>query len=927
MPVLRSTCEVKLGDVQFIGSLDFPPGMLPLQIHILQAMIGLLRDKRKGFTQQTAARRVSINVIDRWMHCNVYTKADRHVQGQIIKLYAEFEELKKTPYPRRTDKWKEKVQVFHDRVSASLFDIFTPDSRRLKRLELFYGVKMTVEEYQFLEDQRHDRKMFCEDQVDRQWLKTAARREREFLAFERQQEKAKEEVKRMEKVELTDEMVDEVFQTICNSTSHDPDYQMEDEEEDNGEINTETRSKRRRTVINSTPGESSPNTLPENYQHIRNSIQRVRPEYYQTVVALKSRYHCSDQQAVAGIILTGQNLFNLPWKFFDTDKESIDLDTAPCSSNNRRESRVQHIYTLAQIVDKIMLSGDKSTITYHDDGSRKQGTGAFSVQGISIDGVYHALPTLPIATESRANLKDLKLTTLHLLSAVSGVSVETLFSKLDFVMTDSTAHNMEVEKLVAEELNLDHIPEHLLCHTHPVLMMTRVMDGVFKEIEGTIGKDKIFASFNVTPNANQDSIFTQFLDCANRLISHDFDHKPWNKAAEFDIFIAPKKNISVRLASERFTRFCFLCAVTLHHDKDIVQFLRKFDHVTNNLACIVRCFEDIEFLRVFCIVGALLGIHLIEPFVKLTSSKHTTYDDLRIAFPRLYENLLENDVTEFFQFERPALDFISPSTFEKVKYADELVHSIEDALSYYRPQVEKVLRSINKKIASGWQKQRGDIFEFGEHSVSSLTISTMNQSKLKKAPVNNLDAERSVGSINYDLKIRGAKNLSTASTAHVIGKSAALTEGKVAEKKHRQIESQRILPAIVDAWKEKQEKLCQDGLSLKEAQNVSIDQRRNADLNKLKELGGPFTTSSEVRNFQASSITEVKKVERYYLEVRYARDGSLCFPKNSDIFRLKKAYKNLDSATYCSNLIIYFDKIMYRKNVDMADFEEALTKL
>ena len=927
MPVLRSSCEVKLGDVQFLGSLEFPPGMLPQEIHVLQAMIGLLRDQKKGFTKQTAARRVSINLIDQWIHCNVYTKADQNVQNQIIKLYTEFEELKKTPYPRRTDKWKDKVKVFHDRVSTSLFDIFTPDARRLKRLELFYGVRMTEEEYEFLEDQRHHRKMICEDQVDRQWLKTALRREREFLAFERQQAKAKEEVKRMEKVELTDDMVDEVFQTICNSANQDPDYQMEEEEQEEGQEETKIQSKRRRTLINATANESCQNTLPENYQHIRNSIQRVRPEYYKTVVALKSRFHCSDQQAVAGVVLTAQNLFNLPWKFFDTNKESIDLDTAPCSSNNRRESRIQHIFTLAQIVDKIMLSGDKSTITYHDDGSRKQGTGAFSVQGISIDGVYHALPTLPIATETRANLKDLKLTTLHLLSAVSGVSVETLFTKLDFVMTDSTAHNMEVEKLLAEELNLDHVPEHLLCHTHPVLMMTRVMDGVFKEIEATIGKDKIFASFNITPNSNQDSILTQFIDCLNRLISHDFDHKPWNKAAEFDIFIAPKKNISVRLASERFTRFSFLCAVTLHHDKDVAQFLRKFDHVTNNLACIVRCFEDIEFLRVFCIAGALLGIHLIEPFVKLTSSKLTTYDDLKIAFPRLYKNLLEDDVTEFFQFERPALDFISPSTFNEVKYAEELIHSIEDALSCYKPQVEKVLRSINKKIASGWQKQRGDIFEFGDYSVSSLTISTMNQSKLKLAPVNNLDAERSVGSINYDLQIRGAKNLSTSSIAHVIGKSAALTEGKKADKKHRQIESQRILPMIVEAWKEKQAKLCQDGLSLKEAQNVNVDQRRNADLNKLKELGGPFTTSSEVRTFQASSIMEAKKVERYYLEVRYARDGSLCFPKNSDIFRLKKAYKNLDSNTYCSNLIIYFDKIMYRNTVDMADFEQALTNL
>ena len=94
-----------------------------------------------------------------------------------------------------------------------------------------------------------------------------------------------------------------------------------------------------------------------------------------------------------------------------------------------------------------------------------------------------------------------------------------------------------------------------------------------------------------------------------------------------------------------------------------------------------------EFLRPFCVVGAILGIHLIEPFVTLTSSKHTTYDDLKIAFPRLYQNLLNSDITEFLQFERPALDFVSPSIFEAVKYPNEIIQSVFQVLDSYKPQV------------------------------------------------------------------------------------------------------------------------------------------------------------------------------------------------------------------------------------------------
>ena len=232
-----------------------------------------------------------------------------------------------------------------------------------------------------------------------------------------------------------------------------------------------------------------------------------------------------------------------------------------------------------------------------------------------------------------------------------------------------------------------------------------------------------------------------------------------------------------------------------------------------------------------------------------------------------------------------------------------------------------------KRLADGWQRQRGDIFGFGEHEETDLSISSMDEEKLKSAPINNLHAERSVGSVNYGLKIRGAKNLKTVSFSHVIGKSYGLTEGKEVGKKFREMERQKVFPAIVEAWDLKQEQLKKEGLGEKERQNISIDQRRNADLVKLKALGGPFSSSDEVRAFINSELREEKKVDRLYLEVRYARDSCVSFPKNSDIFRLKKSYKKLDVKTFSDNLIIFLDKISFRKDMDWNDFEKALSDL
>ena len=90
------------------------------------------------------------------------------------------------------------------------------------------------------------------------------------------------------------------------------------------------------------------------------------------------------------------------------------------------------------------------------------------------------------------------------------------------------------------------------------------------------------------------SVTEQALDCITRLIIHDFDHKPWNKSKEIDMHITPNKNMSVSLKAERFYCLPLTCAVTLYHFDDVAtSFLDKLQHVTNQLACIVRCFLEL----------------------------------------------------------------------------------------------------------------------------------------------------------------------------------------------------------------------------------------------------------------------------------------------------------------------------------------------
>ena len=121
-----------------------------------------------------------------------------------------------------------------------------------------------------------------------------------------------------------------------------------------------------------------------------------------------------------------------------------------------------------------MESDSDVVISYLDDGSKKQGIGSYSVQGITINDKFRALPTLPIASESRENLAALKLAILNILAVCNPkYSSKQIQEAITFKVTDSTAHNFEVEDIVSLELGTDHIPKQLLCHT--VLMFSRRM--------------------------------------------------------------------------------------------------------------------------------------------------------------------------------------------------------------------------------------------------------------------------------------------------------------------------------------------------------------------------------------------------------------------------------------------------------------------
>lgn len=636
---------MKLGKEEFTTRESFTPWLLPTKREVVERMLFHLMPSGPSKTERTctkdeAAFLVAKELSDHWVQCNVYPMTTTNICKAVRKLYDEFRGLSRSSSKRQTEKWwLGKAKPFVEELERG-FDIRAKSSTAVKKQEQAHGVKETDEEDWFYFNQIFgDRKMVCEAAVDKKWQKCEERKQAEEESMERK--KMENETARAEAVEVSDIL-------MSSDDEDDDEYQPEDEE---------NKTKRRKLVNES--DEANRGELPRNWRHVRHSVWKVRPEYYRACDRMVSELHMSRDQAIGSTIIVAKELFNIEWLKFEEDTDKITLDTVPHKKRNIEVGKALEALALAQIVGKIMENDENSTITYHDDGSKKQGAGSFSVQGITISGNYYPFPTMPIASETRKNLADLKMTILNILSVCGNVPADTLWSKVDFVMTDGTGHNLEVEKMVAESLGSEHVPGHLLCQVHPVNLFNREMQKMWKEVDTTIGPDKIFAGFAVSVSDQQVSVTEQWMDCVTRLVTHDYDQKAWNKAEEFDIFIAPLQNPARRLIAERFNSLAYTCLVSNWLDEHVSEFLAKYTSITNSLACIVRSFESLDYVRVLSAIGVILGVQLVEPFLSLTSSSETTWQKLVEAFPTLYHDLSTVEPEMMLDLTRPALSFIS----------------------------------------------------------------------------------------------------------------------------------------------------------------------------------------------------------------------------------------------------------------------------
>ena len=114
-----------------------------------------------------------------------------------------------------------------------------------------------------------------------------------------------------------------------------------------------------------------------------------------------------------------------------------------------------------------------------------------------------------------------------------------------------------------------------------------------------------------------------------------------------------------------------------------------------------------------------------------------------------------------------------------------------------------------------------------------------------------------------------------------------------------------------------------------EANNLHVENRKLDTLEKLKQKGGPFTSSEQVDVYLKGNSDENKvNVSRMRGEVTYARDTSVSLPKSSILFKIFKTIEGkrslMTAEEFGENLKLLLGKKDQRTSITLDDFRNTM---
>ena len=953
-----SNTSYQVGQVHFkqLESLTSEEGnVFPMGKQILGRYLHLVRTGEGvgTFTRRKAVEKVVAEVKGIWDEANVPSKSERKIWKMIDPMVESFVKLGQNR-GKKDQKWyKEKEEKLAQTLEAVL-DVKLEDEM-IPVVEQATGIEYGEEEQALYEDQVGKSFNWKVGEVDKEWL---AEHEEELQMLqgveERRAERDAAEQNRREKwlAEKGD---------LFRYQSHDS---SESEDEENGENENGERlevdegrkgkipsdCQRPRVILTRNMKQrldtGELDCFPKDFK-VRDSYHHVKDSVYDFLISFMADASASSNQAIRAAKNFAKHILKVDWLTEEeareqkakAEKEGVELPedfyltVLPCRSSVEEMRRNYALAAEKSTAELLLGLGSGSSATHHGDSTTRSMTGKIFTLPLTVGNNLHLnLPVQKLSSERAEDVADVYQLSYDRMSVLTSQPSAAFFQAIDAFMTDSAAEMRNFIPILKERFESEHDPTRLECVLHTTLGFSNSALQVLSSLEQSIGPNNLYGSAKCHDANN---VVKSTVNAILKFVSPQYAQKPYNLKAEFDALLHSKgkSNDSFSLRSHRFGALEKASIVAIYHWNDVKDLCERVEN-RNDLIIFLRTVMDCQFIHQMILALALVGLHIIEPFIELVqSSSHT---DLLQRLPLLFVDLQNHEhfgrnSTQVSSCVLPTLRSAFHQVQEKGVYKKRWLEVLQTEIDLLDDAglecVQNVLGLISFFNAKTLQRQRGSAYGFADsNGPKKDDVSAIPQDKAAKMPVTNLRAENEFGSIDILLGRLRTTSVRLVSDHRVLSTSGGMVYGSGLARSMGQYKSQ--IKALQTDFEEKQLQKKRDDVMAMEGKVESFAKRRLALLEACKQHEGPFSSPADVTNFvsrcEQDGVSEGERKKALKAEVMYARETLTKRPKTDDVFRIRDRTTNRDltSSQFKENLVALFSNVLA-----VADVAEDVVKI
>jgi len=697
---------------------------------------------------EEACKIVSKELCEIWICMNVYPLHENSVTRKLRDLYDQFKTFCKQSESvkfNKTDGWWKNIRKFNDSMTTTAYDIRTKDAEYQRKLEEKYQVKMTANDDLFYNDNCHGTfKFTCCSTVSASWLKQKNRREKRQRSLEKkiENEQTLGEGTSVRRLSFSDE------DSSCDSTTSEAAF---DEIYSTPTDITSRPTTRQQTAEQISEEHLQKQKFPE--VKIRKGRKQINEKVIRTTVQCLADYKVSVNDLMGIIVSVANGIFDQEWQLTtedDEDEEERKHDESDETTMTAKRRRVNTdidndnvfpsrrtlmryvedaSYMNLKMVAEVMLNKEDQVVTVGiDDTTKAAGRRLYDVKTdhITVAGPKESRRTFTTgyvenvshSGQDAAAAYDMKL---KILSVLSDTTVDEIKESIDFWITDRAGDcSIMLQHLGVEE------DKRLKCNAHVILGADNAADKVFRDVEQSIGVEKLIevkAGEKIFSSPSS-SIHTLALIAIAKLLSPSHAAHSVSLYGDFKLWLDAKGLDSegfMGFCANRFGRIAEISRQFLKNKDMIIEF---FDSVVdeNSNRLVLAVYTYIRNSWFFCCVEVYerLGNDLIFPLMDLLGIDHRG--------DKMDRNW--HAVRDFYRMKIPEL---------KTKQNECRGDSTGQ---------ERLYGAVLKEVIETVERQLADVpFFIGDTSID--------ETKLQYAPITNLGAEGEFAKLDNRIAISG----------------------------------------------------------------------------------------------------------------------------------------------------------------------------